>query len=89
MKTNNINAGTVTRTVLLALALINQVLVALGYNTLPFDNELITQVISILFTAGTSVWSWWKNNSFTKAARDADSYKEDIKSSAFVRQERE
>lgn len=88
MKTNNINAGTITRTILLGIALVNQVLVALGYNTLPIDNELLTQAISVLFTAGVSVWSWWKNNSFTKAAREADSYKNDIKSGISARQER-
>ena len=69
---NNITAGTIARTILLILALVNQVLTSLGKPILPFDNELLTEVITGLFTIIASISAWWKNNSFTKEARAAD-----------------
>ena len=33
-------------------------------------------------TVSAAVWSWWKNNSFTKAAQAADDVKSAIKSGA-------
>lgn len=71
MKTN-ITAGTITRTVLLGIALINQILTTLGKPVLPLDNEVIVDTIAIGFTAITSIIAWWKNNSFTKNAIEAD-----------------
>lgn len=84
---NKISVGTITRTLLLVIALINQILTVAGYSPLPFDDETVTQAIAVSFTIITSVISWWKNNSFTKKAIEADTYKNDLK--AYVRQERE
>ena len=62
--------GTITRTILLALAIINQLLTATGHNPLPADND----TVSTLVTAVVAILAWWKNNSFTKHAKDADEY---------------
>lgn len=70
----NISNGTIIRTALLILALINQTLTILGKAPIPIDDEQITQLLSLLFTIGTSVWAWWKNNSFTQNAIKADEY---------------
>lgn len=69
-----ITAGTIARTIILALALINQVLVALGISPLEIGDETITNVVSLVFTIGASVVAWWKNNSFTSKAIAADQY---------------
>lgn len=71
--------GTIVRTVCLALALLNQVLVACGIKALPITDDQINTVISTLITIGVSLWTWWKNNSFTKAAIKADQTLRDIK----------
>ena len=60
------------RTAVLVAALINQILVLSGKNTLPFSEEEITRGLTAVFTAAASLWAWWKNNSFTKAARKGD-----------------
>ena len=70
---------TVIRTVLLALALVNQVLAALDLAPLPVSESGVYDFLSLGFTAAASVWAWWKNNSFTRAARKADEVLEELK----------
>ncbi len=75
----NISNGTIIRTVLLILALVNQILTVMGITPLPIEDEQITQLLSLAFTIGTSVWAWWKNNSFTVEAVKADEYLKTLK----------
>ena len=65
---------TVIRTVILLAALVNQILVAVGKNPLPFSEDAVYQGLSAAFTAASAIWAWWKNNSFTKNAIRADAY---------------
>ncbi len=60
------------RTAVLVFALINQVLTISGYNPLPFSDEEFGQAVSMVLTVCASLWTWWKNNSFTQAAISAD-----------------
>jgi SPP1 family holin len=75
----NISKGTIIRTVVLLIALLNQLLLAFGKNPLPFSDEGIYEGVSAVVTVGAGLWSWWKNNSFTKAAIKADKYKDRLK----------
>ena len=68
----NISAGTIARTIILALAIINQVLTVTGHSPLPIEDEAITQLVSAAFTIGAALVAWWKNNSFTQAALRGD-----------------
>lgn len=72
---NNIDKGTLTRTVLLWLAIINQILTALNINPLPLDDATVSTLITTVF----ALWAWWKNNSFTKHAKMADQYLKEAK----------
>lgn len=67
-----ISAGTIARTVVLGLALINQVLSATGHNVINISDEDVNTLISTGFTIIAALVAWWKNNSFTKAARVGD-----------------
>ena len=67
-----IKAETWIRTAVLILALLNTLLSAWGKNPLPFSEEESYQAISAAVTAAVSLWAWWKNNSFTPAALEAD-----------------
>lgn len=69
---SGIKADTIARTIVLALALANQVLAFAGKDALPFTEDTIYQVCSLIATIVTSGIAWWKNNSFTKAAIQAD-----------------
>lgn len=65
---------TIIRTVLHVVAIVNIILQMKGKNTLPFTDEEISQLISLIFLICTSVATWWKNNSFTIPAIKADEY---------------
>jgi SPP1 family holin len=66
-----ISAGTVARTACLLLALTNQLLSALGKPVLPIESETVEQLVTAGITIAALV-AWWKNNSFTTAALEAD-----------------
>lgn len=70
-----IEKATIIRTVILFLSLINIVLEMKGVKTLPIDNEIISEAVSIILLIVSSLTAWWKNNSFTKNAIKADEYK--------------
>ena len=76
---NNITAGTIARTIVLLLALANQVLAMSGKQVLNIADDDIYQIVSIVFTISASVWSWWKNNSFSVNAINADKYLNKLK----------
>ena len=78
---NKISAGTIARTAVLALALINQLLSALGKPVLPIESGTLEQLISTGFTTVSALVNWWFNNSFTKEAIQADAEFERLKKS--------
>lgn len=79
MKDLKIGADTYVRTAFLVIALVNTVLTACGANPLPFSEEELYEGVSAIVTVIASLWAWWENNSFTKAAIAADAEYERIK----------
>lgn len=79
---------TLIRTIVLLLALLNQVLTAWGKNPLPFSNSEIYEGISAVVTVGAGLWAWWKNNSFTKEAAESDRYLNALRSIRRTEEER-
>ena len=71
---SNITAGTIARTICLALALTNQVLSATGHAVLPIEDAQVETLVTTGLTVAASVAAWWKNNSFTTAARIGDQH---------------
>ena len=69
---------TIIRTVVLAVALINQILAICGKETIPLYESDIAQIVTLVVTIGSTLWAWWKNNSFTKNAIKADDYKQHL-----------
>ncbi|NWF40756.1 phage holin [Bacillus sp. 8A6] len=64
--------GTVIRTVLLFIALINQGLIMFGKPVLPIDEDQVTSLaetlylaFSMIFTIVTTLVAWFKNNYVT------------------------
>lgn len=71
-----IGAGTITRTVTLAVAFVlaalsgvNQWLAAHGRSPLNVDQATISNIITYLMSLAAALWAWWKPNNFTKEAR--------------------
>ena len=74
-----VSKGTLIRTALLILAILNNLLAVFGKSPLPIEDETVEEVISFLFTTGTAVAAWWKNNSFSDAALKADAVLRQLK----------
>lgn len=74
-----ISTDTIIRTVVLIITLFNQILTMTGKNPLPFSDEEIYAALTSIATAAAAIWAWWKNNSFTAAAREADAYMDSLK----------
>lgn len=74
-----IESGTIARTIVLFVALLNSVLTMCGANPLEISDDTIYSIVSAVFMIGSAVWSWWKNNSFTAAAKEADEYMKRIR----------
>ncbi|CAN2253005.1 phage PBSX; holin [Bacillus subtilis] len=76
--------GTVIRTVLLLVALINQTMMMLGKSPLDIQEEQVNQLAdalysagSVIFTIGTTLAAWFKNNYVTeKGKKQRDLLKE-------------
>lgn len=77
----NIKSDTIARTIVLAMALINQVLAIVGKDALPFTEDNVYQICTLIATLVTSAIAWWKNNSFSQAALKADELKNQLKES--------
>ncbi|CUB18241.1 Phage lysis protein, holin [Bacillus safensis] len=68
----NFDKGTVIRTVLLFMALINQALILFGKPILPISEDQVTSLaetlylaFSMIFTIVTTLVAWFKNNYVT------------------------
>ena len=75
----NITAGTIARTIILALALINQVLSVTGHPVLPIEDAQIETLVTTGWTVVAALIAWWKNNSFTSAAKAGDEVMKQVK----------
>ena len=76
----NITSGTIARTIILVLALLNQLLTATGHSVINISAESVNTLISTGFTIVTAIVAWWKNNSFTQSALKADEVMRELKS---------
>ena len=74
-----VKTDTIIRTIVLAIALANQVLAIFGREAFPVTEDQVYQIVTVLATIGAAVWAWWKNNSFTFAAIQGDKLVEKLK----------
>lgn len=72
----NFDKGTVIRTVLLFMALINQALILFGKPILPISEDQVTSLAetlylagSMIFTIATTLAAWFKNNYVTSKGK--------------------
>ena len=74
-----VNAETVTGVLILLVALINAVLQMFGINTLPIENEEVTNIVSTIFLIATAFWNTWKNRNISTASQTAQQITDAIK----------
>lgn len=69
-----VTTETIVRTIVLVITLVNQVLTMFGKNPLPFAEDELYTMFTAAATIAATLWAWWKNNSFTSEAIEADEY---------------
>lgn len=74
-----INKSAIVRTIILFISLLNIALEMFGIKALPINNELVYDAVSVAILIGSTISAWWKNNSFTKPAIQADEYLKNLK----------
>ena len=67
-----ISKGTIIRTVMLFIVIINFVLKKCGINLLPINETAVTSAVETVISVLSFVAAWWYNNSFSEKARRAD-----------------
>lgn len=75
-----VNAETVTGVLILLVALINAVLQMFGINTLPIENDEVTNIVSTVFLIITVLWNTYKNRNISTASQTAQQITDAIKS---------
>lgn len=76
-----ITKGTILRTILLILTVVNMVLEAVGVDIIPTNEYFLTSAIETIVEICAIAASWWYNNSFTEKARKADEFFNQLKES--------
>lgn len=69
-----ITKGTVIRTVMIAIVIINMILKKLGVSVINADQSTVASIVEAVIEIGAIVAAWWYNNSFSDAAKKADSF---------------
>lgn len=75
-----ISKGTIVRTIMLAIVVINLVLKQLGHDLINVSESEILSVVEMLIELAVIVVSFWKNNSYTQNAIKADEFLKNLKS---------
>ena len=74
IKDLTVTKGTVVRTISIALVLLNILLKALGLHPVNVDETSLYSFVENIVSIGVIVLGFWKNNSFTLEAKNADFY---------------
>lgn len=74
-----VKPDTIIRTIILIIALTNQALAIMGKEAIPVTDDQVYQLVTLVITIIASLWTWWKNNSFTLPAIKADEYLEKLR----------
>ncbi|MEL7568964.1 MAG: phage holin [Eubacteriaceae bacterium] len=69
-----ITKGTIIRTIMLAIVLINYVLQRLGIDVIRISENQIADALETLISIAVIVVAWWENNSFSEKAKKADAF---------------
>lgn len=76
-----ISKGTIVRTISLAIVIINIVLKKFGVDLINVSESEILTAVEMLIEVAVILVSFWKNNSYTKNAIQADEFLKHLKES--------
>lgn len=81
------NKEVIIRLSVLVLTLVNLILTALGKNPLPISCDDAFVIASSVAASAAAIWTAWKNNSVTTAAKTGDKLVAAIKASKITAEE--
>lgn len=76
-----ITKGTIVRTIILLLVVVNLILERCGLDIIPTDESMILMVVETLIELAAIIVGFWKNNSFTEKAIKADEFLKKLRES--------
>ena len=76
-----ISKGTIVRTILLLVAIVNMGLQHFGIDVIKVDEEGVASIVEYIIQIAIIVVGFWKNNSYTEKAIEADKFLRDLKES--------
>ena len=78
MENLKITKGTIVRTIMLAIVVINYVLKATGHDVLNVDETAVGTFVETAVSIATIAVNWWYNNSFSTNAKKAQKILEEL-----------
>lgn len=76
-----ISKGTIVRTIMLLIVIINLILKQCGVDLINVSENEVLAVVEMLIEVAVIVVAWWKNNSYSKKAIQADEFLKNLKES--------
>ena len=70
----NISKGTIVRTIMLTVVIVNLALKAFGYDLIKVDEGSVITLVETAVELAVIAVAFWKNNSFSDAAIRADEF---------------
>lgn len=75
----NISKGTIVRTIMIVIVLVNLILKACGKPLIDVEEHTLFYWLEVILEIGVIITTFWKNNSFSKAAIKADDFLKKLK----------
>lgn len=75
-----ITTGTIIRTIMIAIVVINLFLKAIGKPVLDIEEGTVASWVEMIVEVAMVLVGFWKNNSYSKAAIKADEFLKSLKS---------
>jgi len=76
-----VSKGTIVRTILLLIAIINMALQHFNIDIIKVDESEVASVVEYIIQIAIIVVGFWKNNSYTQKAIEADEFLKKLKES--------
>lgn len=74
-----ISKGTIIRTILIVIVLLNIILEKLGVDVIQADESEIAMLVETIIKIAVIVVGFWKNNSFSEKAIKADEFLKELR----------
>lgn len=76
-----ISKGTIVRTILMIVVLVNMVFQHMGHDLIDVSENEVLAVVEVIIEVAVLIVAWWKNNSFSKSAIKADEFLQELRNS--------